>query len=154
MAVRMYVADLTIDRSTKNPILVLADEPGGRRLSIYIGLMEASAIAAAKEKIDLPRPMTHDLMTDVLAQLGAALESVEVCDLREGTYYAVLRLRRGELMVEVDSRPSDAIALALRSEAPIFVDEAVLADAGEPQKDKWIAFLESLDPDDFGKYRM
>lgn len=156
MPVRMFVSDLTIDRNTKTPILLLRDAGGEMSLPIYIGLMEASAIAAAKENLKLPRPMTHDLLTELIAALGGSLEAVEVCDLCEGTFFAVLKIRRDEELLEVDSRPSDAIALAIRSDAPIWVSESVIDEAGVPceKKDKWMEFLENLDPEDFGKYKM
>src|ERR1041384_5274062 len=121
MPIRMYVADLTIDRNTKTPILILRDSAGEMTLPIYIGLMEASSIAAAKEHLQLPRPMTHDLLSEVITTLGGQLEAVEVCDLCDGTFYAVLKVRHGDGVLEIDSRPSDAIALALRADAPIWV---------------------------------
>ena len=156
MPVRMFVSDLTIDRNTKTPILLLTDADGEMTLPIYIGLMEASAIAAAKENLKLPRPMTHDLLTDLILVLGGILEAVEVCDLCEGTFFAVLKIRRDDELLEVDSRPSDAIALAIRSDAPIWVAECVLEEAGVPsdKRDKWTEFLENLEPEDFGKYKM
>lgn len=156
MAVRVRVADLVIDPKTKAPVVILETEGGTHRLPIFIGLMEASAIAAAREGIILPRPMTHDLLAAVLETTDASLERVEVTELRENTFFAVLELRIAGVCRTVDSRPSDAIAVALRTRSPIYVDEAVIEAAGVAvvEKDKWLEFLENLDPDDFGDYKM
>jgi bifunctional DNase/RNase len=156
MPVRVIVADLTIDRNTKTPLVILQETDGRRKLPICIGLMEASAIAAAKEKLDLPRPMTHDLLSNILDNLGGTLESVVVCDLKEGTFYATLYVKENGRILEIDSRPSDAIALALRTHAPILVCESVFDEAGivDDSIDKWASFLSELDPEAFGKYKM
>ena len=160
MPVRMYVADLIIEARTKSPVVILRDGAGSVRLPIFIGLMEAGAIAAARESIELPRPMTHDLLVTVVQKLGGTLEGIEVTRLEASTFFAELHLRsesRQSEPVRVDCRPSDAIALALRVDAPIWVREVVLEEAGlrEPsEEEKWRDYLESLDPDDFGGYKM
>ena len=160
MLIEMFIKGLMIDPVTNMPIVILRDEGGERTLPIWVGPVEANAIALQVENIEPPRPMTHDLLRSVMEDLGAALSRVVISDLRDGTYYAYLELdRRGEVML-VDARPSDALALSLRSRAPVFVDSLVmerasLPDASPDQADnerlqKW---LESLDPDDLG-YKM
>lgn len=205
--VPMTVAGLSIDNTTRTPVLILREEGGDTVLPIYIGLMEASAIAAHLEGVHLTRPMTHDLLKSVLISLGGKLVRVEVTDLRDNTFFASLFVQQGDRTVEIDSRPSDAIALALRTGAQIHVARHVLAlsgsrqaveqepaeaggdganegdeaaDGGDaPQADApppedpsprvifapegglkpgdaemWRELLETLDPDDFGKYKM
>lgn len=167
MFIEMKVAGITLDPMTKMPIVILKDTRGDHALPIWIGIAEASAIATQLEKIDLARPMTHDLLRNVLHQLDVNLEKVEVTDLKDNTYFAILYLKAGDQTLPVDSRPSDAIALALRTESPIFVDEQVLhksrhIDARKAQedmvspedRDRWSEILENLSPDAFGKYKM
>ena len=166
MFIEMKVAGITLDPMTKMPIVILKDSRGEHALPIWIGIAEASAIATQLEKIDLARPMTHDLLRNVLKELDVNLEKVEVTDLKDNTYFAILYLRAGDQTLPVDSRPSDAIALALRTESPIFVDEEVLnksrnIDASKAEedmvtpedRDKWAEILEKMSPDDF-KYKM
>src|SRR5215831_11846591 len=127
MMVEMKVSGLTIDPLTNMPILILKDRDGKNAVPIWIGLIEASAIATELERIRLARPMTHDLMHNILGLLGARVERVEVHDLRENTFYASIYLERPDRTVSVvDSRPSDAIALALRAGAPIKVARKVI----------------------------
>ena len=163
--IKMNVAGLTIDPFTNTPIVLLRDESGDKTLPIWIGLLEATAIASELESIKFSRPMTHDLFKSVMDELGTRVRQVEVCDLKDNTFFAILRFERDGKEVAVDARPSDAIALALRTEAPIFVAERVLEVArhmdsqGRPQDEteegkKWTELLESLSPDDFGKYKM
>jgi len=165
MLVRMNVAGLTIDPYTNSPIMILKEEEGERSLPIWIGLLEATAIASELEKIKFSRPMTHDLLRNTIETLGAAVDKVEVCDLRDNTFFALIYMTGAGKRLTMDARPSDAIALALRTDAPIFVHEVVFeksarADAGaqEAIKDKdakkWTEILESLSPEDFGKYKM
>jgi len=143
------------------PIIVLRDEEGQRILPIWVGVFEANAIALQIENVQTPRPMTHDLLKNVIEDLAATVERIVVSELRENTFYARIHLRTGGGSVIVDARPSDAIALALRTQAPIFVEEAVIQSARsvEPTKDpmdmtrlrKW---LEELSEGDLGKYKM
>jgi bifunctional DNase/RNase len=163
--IKMNVAGLTIDPLTNSPIIILKDESGENTLPIWIGLLEATAIASELENIEFSRPMTHDLFRNVLGELGAKLERIEVIDLRDNTYYAVIHLALAERRLVIDARPSDAIALALRVQAPIFVAPDVLdvsqhskseveAQVGTEEGKKWTEVLESLSPEDFGKYKM
>lgn len=158
MPVLMSVADLLIDDNTKAPVVVLQDASGRVKLPIFIGLMEASAIAAVREGIELPRPMTHDLLAALLEGLDGTLEKVEITALRERTFYALLHVRKDDAMRLIDCRPSDGLALALRVGAPISVSEDVIAEAGvydsPSEEERYKDLLEQLDPDDFGKYEM
>jgi bifunctional DNase/RNase len=160
MLVEMFIKGLMIDPVTNMPIVILRDELGERTLPIWVGPVEANAIAMQVENVEAPRPMTHDLLRGVLADLGATLTRVVISDLRDGTYYAYLELRRDEEVLFVDARPSDALALSLRTKAGVFVDSAVMdrssatdtapSEADSERLQKW---LESLDPDDLG-YKM
>jgi bifunctional DNase/RNase len=160
MQVEMVIKGLMVDPITSMPIVVLRDSDGQRVLPIWVGVFEANAIALQIENVATPRPMTHDLLRNVIADLRGTVERVAVTDLKDNTFYAVIYLRVGEELVAVDARPSDAIALALRTKAPIFVDERVLEnakgiEAPEPgDTDRLQRWLESLDPDDLGKYKM
>ncbi|HSA58098.1 MAG TPA: bifunctional nuclease family protein [bacterium] len=162
----MKVTGLTIDPFTNMPIIILKDLDEKSALPIWIGLIEASAIATELEKIKLARPMTHDLMKNILHTLDVRVARVEVNDLADNTFYARIYLAAGGKEHVIDSRPSDAIALALRAGAPIFVDRKVIEKSrqidlnkegisGEKgEKEKWAEFLENLNPEDFGKYKM
>ncbi len=165
--VEMMVTGLTIDPFTNMPIIILKDPEKKSALPIWIGLIEASAIATELEKIELSRPMTHDLLRNVLHELKVHVNRIEVNDLKDNTFYARIYLQTGERDIVVDSRPSDAIALALRTESPIFVSKTVMEksrkidltseESGEVEKvkkEKWAEILENLSPDDFGKYKM
>jgi bifunctional DNase/RNase len=129
MWVEMKVKNLVLDPLSNMPMIILRDEDEKRSLSIWVGLPEANAIALELEKISTARPMTHDLIKNILEAVKAQVLKVVVTDLRENTFYAAIHLRLGSTDVTVDSRPSDAIALALRVDAPVFVEEAVLAKA-------------------------
>ena len=160
MLVEMAIKGLIIDPVTNMPIVLLRDADNRRVLPIWVGAMEANAIAVQIENVAPPRPMTHDLLRTVVIELGARMERVVISDLQEGTFYAYLELRRGEGTIFVDSRPSDAIALSLRTSVPVFVDDRVLeaakvVDASSDQADqeRLQRWLESLDPDDLG-YKM
>lgn len=166
MLIEMKVSGLTIDPITNTPIVILKDLQERKAIPIWIGLFEASAIATEMEKISFSRPMTHDLMNDMLKILDTEITSVEICDLRNNTFFASIHIiRKGERFV-VDARPSDAIALALRANAQIFVDDKVLeksrtidfgvkaTDLDKLQENKLMEFLENLSPEEFGKYKM
>jgi len=150
-----------VDPITNMPIIILRDKDGQRVLPIWVGVFEANAIALQIENVTTPRPMTHDLLRNVIQDLRAQIEKIVVSDLKENTFYALIYLRVNGDTLAIDSRPSDAIALALRARAPIFVEERVIDHAktvdfapekGDAERlQKW---LESLDPDDMGKYKM
>jgi len=152
-----------VDPITNTPIVILRDKDGQKVLPIWVGIFEANAIALQIENIATPRPMTHDLLRNVIHDLKAEVQKIVVCDLQENTFYALIYLAvdgRGET-VAIDARPSDAIALALRTRAPIFVEEAVIDHAKtvdftteKADADRLHKWLESLDPDDLGKYKM
>ena len=161
MQIEMTIKGLMVDPITNMPIIILRDEEGQRVLPIWVGIFEANAIALQIENIATPRPMTHDLLRNVIHDLKAAVQKVVVCDLKENTFYALIYVTVAGESVAIDARPSDAIALALRTRAPIFVEESVIDNArsidfGAEKADserlqKW---LESLDPEELGKYKM
>jgi len=161
MQIEMTIKGLMVDPDTNMPIVILRDKEGQRVLPIWVGLFEANAIALQIENVSTPRPMTHDLLTNVIADLRATVQKIVVCDLQENTFYALIYLdTRGET-VAIDARPSDAIALALRTKAPIFVEEGVIDNAKtvnvgseKSEAERLHKWLESLDPDDLGKYKM
>ena len=161
--IQMKVTGLTIDPFTSMPIIILKDLQDKCALPIWIGLIEASAIATELERIPLARPMTHDLMKNMLDALGVKVAKVEVHDLSDNTFFARLTLVHQAKDLVMDARPSDAIAVALRTGAPIFVAKKVidksrkidLADETQGARtQKWTEILENLSPDDFGKYKM
>jgi bifunctional DNase/RNase len=143
------------------PIIILKDVEEKRALPIWVGIFEANAIALELEKIATPRPMTHDLIKNILDGLGATVQQIVVNDLKDNTFFAVIEVNYNGNMVSVDARPSDAIALALRVNAPIFVTEKVVSKAKsmdiaeeKEETDRWKEWLENLKPEDFGKYKM
>jgi uncharacterized protein len=149
----MTVSQLTVDPHTNMPLIILKDEAGAQALPIWIGLIEASAIASELEKIALERPMTHDLMRNLLGECGATVDRVEVTDVRDNTFYALIHLSVGERQLAVDSRPSDAIALALRTGARIRVARKVLEHA-QAMDLSTLEILEGISDDEFGKWKM
>lgn len=157
----MEIKGLMLDPASNVPIVILRDTESQLFLPIWIGVFEANAIALRIEGVEPPRPLTHDLLRQVLDQLGATVEKIVISDLRESTFFAVIHLRQGELAVPVDARPSDAIALALRADAPIFVlrsvlDKAQAADLATQVNDeeKLKKWLEEISPDELGKWTM
>jgi bifunctional DNase/RNase len=160
MLIEMAIKGLMVDPITNMPIVILRDLDNQRVLPIWVGPVEANAIALQIENVSPPRPMTHDLLKNILAELGAVLFRVVIADLRENTFYAYLEMRRDGETIMVDARPSDAIALSLRTKAPIFVDPRVLDQAKsidtsteQADQERLQRWLESLDPDDLG-YKM
>jgi len=162
---QMKVTGLTIDPFTSMPIIILKDLEEKCALPIWIGLIEASSIATELEKIQLSRPMTHDLLKNILDEMHVVVERVEVSDLADNTFYARINLRKDDGRYVMDARPSDAIAVALRTKAPIFVARSVMEKSrkidlanetgtDEARKQKWTEILENLSPEDFGKYKM
>ena len=161
MEIEMKIKGLVVDPISKMPIVVLENPATDQILPIWIGVFEANAIALTIENIPTPRPMTHDLIKSVLLRLKIEVDRVVVTDVRNNTFYANIHCRHEGRELVIDSRPSDAIALALRMRSPIYVDEEVVRRAHGLKLDenletsenlrKW---LETLAPDDFGKYRM
>jgi uncharacterized protein len=168
----MVVGGLTLDPNTKMPIVVLKDPDNKLNLPIWIGPLEAASMATEIEGIKPQRPMTHDLLRNVLGELGASIEAVEITELRDNTYYARIELRTREgAALQIDSRPSDAISVALRTKSPIYVAKQVLESSSElheaaeqgggtseqnlasVSRDKWAEILEKMSPEDF-KYKM
>jgi len=163
----MTVGGLTLDPVTKTPIVILRDPDNKLNLPIWIGLLEATAMATELEGIKMARPMTHDLLRSLINELGAVVEWIEVTELKDNTYYAVIYLRVNDRQLTLDSRPSDAISLALRTKSPIYVAKKVLEassvlqqmEEGKEQnlsnvsRDKWAEILEKMSPEDF-KYKM
>lgn len=158
------IAGLTLDPTSNTPIIMLKTKEGEQTVPIWIGLLEATSIASALQNISFDRPMTHDLFKNVLTEIEYNVVRVEVCDLRDNTFYARIHLTSGDREIDMDARPSDAIAIALRFEAPIFVDDKVIeksklkenvevVDDSEEGK-KWAEYLEKLNPEDFGKYKV
>jgi bifunctional DNase/RNase len=161
MQIEMTIKGLMVDPITNMPIVILRDHDGQRVLPIWVGIFEANAIALQIENISTPRPMTHDLLRNVIQDLKAAVQKVVVCDLQENTFYALIYLTLNGDTLAIDARPSDAIALALRTRAPIFVEDTVIDNAKtvdfaaeKPDSERLHKWLESLDPDDLGKYKM
>ena len=158
---KMEIKGLLMDPVSNMPVVVLRDAANGVFLPIWVGIFEANAIALQMEKITTPRPMTHDLLRNLLSELETKVERIVINDLRDNTFFARIHLLRGDTRWNVDSRPSDAIALALRVDAEIFVEEDVLekskslrpeGDEGDPDRlKKW---LEEVSPEDLGKYPM
>jgi hypothetical protein len=160
MLIEMSIKGLMVDPVTNMPIVLLRDADNQRMLPIWVGPVEANAIALQMENITPPRPMTHDLLRNLLAELGATLRRVVISDLRESTFFAYLELDRAGERLFVDARPSDALALSLRLRAPVFVDPRVLDQAksidvttDQADQERLQKWLESLDPDDLG-YKM
>jgi bifunctional DNase/RNase len=161
MEIEMKIRGLMMDPVTNLPIVILKDIGSETLLPIWVGVFEANAIALEIEKVATPRPMTHDLIRSVLTGLDAFVHRVVVTELRDDTFYAVIWVERNGQIISIDSRPSDALALALRADCPIFVDEEVLKVSksassvserlGDEELKKW---LEGLNDDDLGKYKM
>jgi bifunctional DNase/RNase len=163
----MTIASVNMDQATNSPIIILKEVEGDQTLPIWIGLLEATAIASEIEGVKFSRPMTHDLLKNIMDQVDIKINKIEICDLKDNTYYALIHLTNRGKAITIDSRPSDAIAIALRAQSPIFVSEEVLrksrqidavrgaeADDKSDQGKKWQDILEKLNPEDFGKYKM
>lgn len=163
--VQMKVTGLTIDPFTSMPIIILKDMAEKSALPIWIGLIEASAIATELEHIHLARPMTHDLLKNILNAVDIKVKKAVIHDLADNTFYARIELDQGGKEIVMDARPSDAIAMALRLKSPIFVAKRVMEKSRkidlskegtdeQSRKQKWTEILENLSPEDFGKYKM
>jgi uncharacterized protein len=161
MEVEMRIRGLVMDPVTNMPIVILKDPNGAAVLPIWVGIYEANAIALEIEKVATPRPMTHDLLKNLLVGLEAQVHKVVVNDLRDDTFYAIIWLEREGQVISIDSRPSDALALALRVDCPIFVEEAVLKNSkvssmssekiSHEELRRW---LENQSDEDMGRYKM
>ena len=160
--VEMKVEGITLDPLTNMPIIILKDSTGSKALPIWVGYFEANAISLEMEKISTPRPMTHDLLKNLIQNMKAEVNHILVNELKDNTFYAIISLVYGDLTLAIDSRPSDAIALALRTKAPIYVEEKVIEaakslDLPDPGKintndDKqWKDWLDKIKPEDFGR---
>ena len=162
---KVNIAGLAMDPASNTPIILLKTEEGEKTLPIWIGLLEATSIASALQEIQFDRPMTHDLFKNLTQLLNIQINRVDICDLRDNTFFAEIHFASEEKTFTMDARPSDAIALALRYQAPIFVDDRVIEksqvgqepgealDESEEGK-KWAEYLEKLSPEDFGKYKV
>ncbi|HEY7684264.1 MAG TPA: bifunctional nuclease family protein [Gemmatimonadales bacterium] len=160
--IEVTVAQLGLDRTTNSPVVILREKDGARVLPIWIGPAEASAIAMELQGIKPPRPMTHDLLKSVITGLGATVSRILISALKDKTYFAQLWLSREDHLFQLDARPSDSIALALRVNAPIFTEGELLEDGAEEsgggpdpslEAEKLRAWLEKMDPEDFGKFQ-
>ena len=161
MEVEMRIRGLMMDPVTNMPVVILKDTTGKSVLPIWVGIYEANAIALEIEKVQTPRPMTHDLLRNVLFGLDAMVQKIVVTELKDDTFYAQIWLQRNGNTLTIDSRPSDALALALRTDAPIYVNEEVLksskvlnAVSDKPGNDELRRWLENLGEDDLGNYKM
>jgi bifunctional DNase/RNase len=163
---RVNIEALAMDPASNTPIVLLKTDDGGQTLPIWIGLLEATSIASALQEIKFDRPMTHDLFKNLTEKLNLHIERIDICDLKENTFFAEIHFASSveDRHFTMDARPSDAIALALRYKAPIFVEEQVIekslagptpevVDESDEGK-KWADYLENLSPDDFGKYKV
>ena len=157
MLIEMNLAGVRIELPSNQPIVLLREAEGERFLPIWIGQAEAAAIALALQGVVTPRPMTHDLLKNILEEIAVQVDSIAITELREGTFYAVIHMRRNGTAYEVSSRPSDAIALAVRLGCRIFAEEDVLTEASilvpsgdeDEEVEKFREFLENVNPEDF-----
>jgi len=159
------VHGLAMDPKNNSPILLLKVDDAQKALPVWIGMYEANAIAICLAGMESPRPMTHDLLYNTIIQAGYSVSKVVITELKDTTFYAVIYLSSRSGTMEMDARPSDAVALAVRSEAQIYVMEDILEksavdmstieeEAATSQKDEWLEMLENMDPEDYSKYKM
>lgn len=160
MEVEMKIRTLMMDPVTQMPIVVLRDATGNTILPIWVGVYEANAIALEIEKISTPRPMTHDLIKTLLMGMEARVDRIVVNELKDDTFFATIWLEKDGQFISIDSRPSDALAIALRTDCPIFVDDSVLKNSRmastqeKGKEDELRRLLENLNEEDFGRYKM
>ena len=161
MEIEMKIRGLMVDPVTNTPIIILRDTSGNSILPIWVGVYEANAIALEIEKVTTPRPMTHDLIKNLLTGFEATIHKVVVSELKDETFYAVIWLEKNGELISVDSRPSDALALALRLDCPIYVEEQVLASSrsttnisDKVTNEELRRWLEGLNDEDLGRYKM
>jgi uncharacterized protein len=160
-----HISGMTMDPASNNPIIMLKINDADQVIPIWIGLLEATSIASVLQNVTFERPMTHDLFKNFLGKLRITLLKIEICDLKDNTFFARIFFSSGQETFDMDARPSDAIAIALRFSAPIYVDDKVIekskitdgdaevVDRSQEGK-KWAEYLESLSPEDFGKYKV
>jgi bifunctional DNase/RNase len=159
------IASMAIDPTSNTPIIILKSVKGDQAVPIWIGLLEATSIASALRDIKFDRPMTHDLFKNFIDNLEMVVSKVEVCDLKDNTFYARIYFVSKDRSFDIDARPSDAIAIALRFGAPIYVDDKIFEKSQMVEGDyevlnksedgkKWAEYLENLNPEDFGKYKV
>lgn len=165
MLLKVSIAGLAMDPASNTPIIILKSEDGEHAVPIWIGLLEATSIASALQKIKFERPMTHDLFKNFVELMNIKVSRIEVCDLIGNTYFAKIHFISDSGHFDMDSRPSDAIAIAIRFDAPIYLDEKVIekskgiedkpemVDTSEEGK-MWADYLENLSPEDFGKFKV
>ncbi|MCX5880912.1 MAG: bifunctional nuclease family protein [Deltaproteobacteria bacterium] len=162
---KVTISGLILDPDSNTPILLLKSEENDQVIPIWIGFLEATAIATSLKNIRFDRPMTHDLFLNFVELTGLSVTRVEVCDIQDSTFYAKIHFSSSETSFSLDSRPSDAIAIAIRADAPIFVDEMVFLKSNkidEPvhasddseEGQKWAEYLKNLSSEDFGKYKV
>jgi bifunctional DNase/RNase len=162
---RVNIAGMTMDPASNTPIIILKSEETDQAIPIWIGLLEATSIASALQNVKFDRPMTHDLFKNFMGMMEIQVSRVEVCDLKDNTFYARIHFSSPQRSFEMDARPSDAIAIALRFRAPIFVDERVIekskpgggtAEVADKSQEgqKWADYLKNLSAEDFGKYKV
>ncbi len=161
MMIEMKIFGLALDEQSQVPLLILKDTEEEHVLPIWIGAMEAMSISITLNKVTISRPLTHDLLLNTLVALGATIHQIEITELKEGTYYAKIHLKHNEKDYQIDSRPSDAIALAVRAEAPIFANKELLEQVSfqfsqeqeavfkDQESEKWTELLEKFNVDDF-----
>jgi len=162
---KVSIVGMTMDPTSNTPIIILKSVEGDKAIPIWIGLLEATSIASALNNIKFDRPMTHDLFKNFIESLDMEVSKVEVCDLRDNTFFAKIYFTSQERSFNMDARPSDAIAIALRFHAPIYVDDKIIEKSQMIEADheilnkseegkKWAEYLENLSPEDFGKYKI
>lgn len=167
MLLKVSIAGMTMDPASNTPIIILKSETDDRALPIWIGLLEATSIASALQSIKFDRPMTHDLFKNFMDHISVSVSKIEVCDIKDNTFYARIHFVSEDKNFSMDARPSDAIAVALRFDAPIYVDDKVMEQSkivtGESDGEaidksregkKWAEYLEKLSPEDFGKFKV
>ena len=162
---KVNIAGMTMDPASNTPIIILKSVEDDQAIPIWIGLLEATSIASALQNIQFDRPMTHDLFKNFIRNMNLEVSKIEVCDLKDNTYYAKIYFTSEDRSFSMDSRPSDAIAIALRFQAPIYVDDKIIEKSKQIEADlemsdtseegkKWAEYLEKLSPEDFGKFKI
>jgi bifunctional DNase/RNase len=162
---KVNIAGLTMDPASNTPIIILKSVDDDQAIPIWIGLLEATSIASALQNVKFDRPMTHDLFKNFIESMDIKVSKIEVCDLKDNTYYAKIYFTSEKKTFSMDSRPSDAIAIALRFRAPIYVDDKIIEKSQKMEADlevsdtseegkKWADYLKNLTPEDFGKYKV